>query len=499
MGIARSVFCLSALFFVSAGCGKKDESEAPVGRQPGEAKPPELGMRDACSKTAKLTAENQRFTTSEVSSAPIFHFQHLGIPLCSSHGREASLGEQGEIASLGARLDDVHFTVATNVIWPRQADVEALVIKTGNLLQQATALEAMRCWHIAPNNELVPALDLSMADDRTSVRAIADGSQVFEIGSGGFDMNGKVSTQSEGIAPSATAISLDSFDESGFLQGKNFLTSVLGGKARANAPDRQFLYPLDDERFDEAALYANAEITLQWFKALGEGVIDDECFPIALKVHFEFRDGPNNADYQNVTKTPSGRPEIRVGDGDGKLLKGLARDPDVVGHELGHHVVFRGIRETSDKESVVIHEALADFFVYSRTGNACLGESICPTGSPACWIADRCLRTGENDLKFTDAKLPIEVHSRSQFLSAMLWELSNAPGTDRLDFTKTVAASIKYLLPRSSYADLIAALMLADRDRHGGENACAIYNAAVGRGLQERLTAYRCESFKKIP
>ena len=73
-------------------------------------------------------------------------------------------------------------------------------------------------------------------------------------------------------------------------------------------------------------------------------------------------------------------------------------------------------------ESLVLHEGLSDFFTFARTGNACLGESICPATSDFCYVPNQCLRTGDNDLALGDAISSPEPHMKSQFISG-LWDL----------------------------------------------------------------------------
>lgn len=141
---------------------------------------------------------------------------------------------------------------------------------------------------------------------------------------------------------------------------------------------------------------------------------------------------PNNALYQPAVSS-SGYPQIMVGDGDGNILQNLGKDNDVVSHEFSHHILFRTLTNTTG-ESLVLHEGLADLFTFMQTGNACLGESICPSGSSACWLPDRCLRSAENDLSYLDTTYRSWVsapHLRGQLISAVLWDLAQD-----LNFTK---------------------------------------------------------------
>src|SRR5690606_2594621 len=151
-----------------------------------------------------------------------------------------------------------------------------------------------------------------------------------------------------------------------------------------------------------------------------------------------------------------------VGDGDGEKLQNLPKDSDVVSHELGHHVIFQSLTSTKG-ESLVMHEGLADYFAFARTDDPCLGESICPAGSPVgCELESQCLRTADNTYVLNvDTKS--EEHFKSQFISGMLWDLrDNAVPAQDLD--EMVIQATGMLLSNSGYHDLILTLMLADKD-----------------------------------
>jgi hypothetical protein len=99
-------------------------------------------------------------------------------------------------------------------------------------------------------------------------------------------------------------------------------------------------------------------------------------------------------------------------------------------------------------------------------------------------------------MSFSDPKLASSPHGQGQIISAMLLDLSNQiDGDSESPFVSTVAASVKYLLPRSSLDDMVQALMLADRDLNSGKFACDIYDAAVNRGLGSRIAQLNCSDF----
>ncbi|RYZ61944.1 MAG: hypothetical protein EOP09_19325 [Proteobacteria bacterium] len=141
----------------------------------------------------------------------------------------------------------------------------------------------------------------------------------------------------------------------------------------------------------------------------------------------------------------------------------------------------------------MIHEGLADFFVYARTGNACLGETICPVRSTMCAKVGQCLRSGENVLKFTDGGLSKTAHLRSQVLSGMMWDIGKKIGLEKTGLIAFTA--VDYLLPRSTYVDLTLGLMKADLELNKGVNSCLILEEAKNRALDSSLANVNCNDY----
>lgn len=161
-------------------------------------------------------------------------------------------------------------------------------------------------------------------------------------------------------------------------------------------------------------------------------------------------------------------------------------------HEFGHHVIFRSIKTTSG-ESLVLHEGLADFLAYAKTGNNCLGESICPIDSPLnCAVKAQCLRTAENSFIYGGATTPREPHLKSQFISGMLWDIHEDDGVPLFDLSKIVIKSIEYLTYNSGYRHLIVALIHADTDLYNGRYCMNIYKHASQRGLSGLISDFGC-------
>jgi hypothetical protein len=477
--------CLAAAMFV--GCGAEKKKKADVDRQPGFIGNTALGVRNSCTASNGLTLTGQQTETT------VYHYIFQNIPICSWYGRTLNLSASDVFSGqLEKNLESL--TTAEDLDWPSSDSVASFVAQESKI-DSFDSVTTNKCWYVTPEFELLPAFDVTIVTKDRTVKAVAGNNQIFEVGTGGFDI-GRLSYEIEGSGGSVGTFETDSLDNSGFVSGNNFEVFTADGSTRATSESGIFDFSRTDSFFAQASAYANAELMLGWFKSLTSNSVDTECFPIDIRLHYVFPGGVvNNARYIPDVSTSTGRPEILVGDGDGVRLTNLSTDPDVISHEFAHHVIYRGVKDTNHFESVVIHEGFADYFVYSKTGNSCLAETACPLGSFDC-VQARCLRNGSNSMSFSDPKLASSPHGQGQIISAMLLDLSNEiEGDSESPFVSTVAASVKYLLPRSSLADMVQALMLADRDLNGGKYACDIYDAAVNRGLGSRIGQLNCADF----
>ena len=354
--------CVAALILV--GCGTDKKKKADVDRQPGLIGIPSLGVRNACSAGNGLTL------TATKNESKIFHYSFQNIPICSWYGRTLNLDSAPELLSghLEGKLESL--TVDETSEWPESKAVTSFIaVESG--IESLDTVSASKCWYLTSELELLPAYDVTIVAKNRTIKAVADGNQIFEIGAGGFDM-ARISYEAEASGGRVNVLETDTLDGTGFLSGRNFEVFTNDGSPRATSGDGNFEFAHNDEFFAQASAYANAELMLGWFEALSTNAVDSECFPIDIKLHYVFPGGGvNNARYQPDVSTATGRPEILVGDGDGIRLTNLATDPDVIAHEFAHHVIYRGVKDTNHFESVVIHEGLADYFVYAKTGNSC--------------------------------------------------------------------------------------------------------------------------------
>lgn len=285
-------------------------------------------------------------------------------------------------------------------------------------------------------------------------------------------------------------VQLEGLPQTGYLDGKHFsVYAPREADPRAMAPDLVFDFLPDDPAealfFDQVQAYYAATKGLSFFRdKLG---FDPGAERLALRVHDEFSGKPDNAQY---VPPPLG-PELRIGRG-GQQLQNLARDTDVVVHELAHHVVYRWLK-SSTGESGVLHEGTADYFAYAVSGDPYLAESIVP-GGPY-------LRTAAIDgsLRYDMAPPREGAHKKGQYWSAVLWDLRKALGDAKGD--QLVYRALAYLGRDAGLTEAFLALLNADRDMNPrpagdpfvgvfGQNQCGIMEAGIRRGFAQQLEIF---------
>lgn len=277
-----------------------------------------------------------------------------------------------------------------------------------------------------------------------------------------------------------TDVRLPQLDGEGTLRGARFRTVLPDEDERLTSQSLTF----DAPESAELSIFAHAEMTLQWFERL-DGHYDQGC-AIELEIHATNGADHNVARYLPADEAPAGRPRIRLGDGDGFILRNLALDADVIGHELGHHAIFRRLHST-EGDSGVLHEAIADYLVAARTGDPCIAASICPKGGALCSQQGKCLRNVRNTLSLADIKTQhLPPHERSQVISGLLWDLAGATQGGHAAVARLAFHAIEYLSPNAGYETWLAALGHADRALTDGARLCAIAAGAARRGLADK-------------
>ena len=421
-------------------------------------------------------------------------FSANGIPVCDLAVRAFALVSGGSYIA-GAVPTVTAPTAPTLLDFPdvalaRDRAVEATTAASG--AHAVHVISATPCLRAA-SDQLIPVYDVHLSADGLPYRALADGYETLALQPLFFAVDGKAKAfeQNRNEVDSKDVV-LTGLNAGGALASPYLRTNLPAGYTAAVEPTETFNYASTDPKFEEVQAYYHAQVHLAFFKQLGFEWYGPT--PLELKIHQRPNNRPNNALFIPGNEATGVLPSITIDDGDGIDLQNLVTDGDVVSHEFGHHVIFRTLKLT-DGESLVLHEGLADFFVFSRTGDACLGESICPKGSGACILEGQCLRTGDNKLVYGDAAWTAWLgaskklgHLHGQLVSGMLWELRKNGTVPADELTGTVFKALGFLLADSGLRDFVLAVLLADREFMASKHQAAILAQAQTRGLGPMLT-----------
>ena len=375
--------------------------------------------------------------------------------------------------------------------WPLLSDAVNMVIQVAadqDSVHDVSTVDRERCYYYY-QGELRPVWRLVIRTQLLEYEGIADQEMVYEFFPRFFDIEGTAKTFPRSSLDGTTKVyPLHNLAAGGHLENNRFKTALWSTKtdALASNADNVFDFGLNSSEFSETSLFTNANRVLEWLE--GGGYDTTGFKQIKIVVHAVLSGNVNNALYQ---PDPSGNNVIYVGDGDGTTLQNLATDADVINHEFSHHIIYKSINRIDNEKSLILHEALADFLTFLRSGDACLGRSICPEGSSLC-ATSQCLRTAINDYTYTSADLPSEAHLKSQFVSGMLWDLKIKDNIPVDVLRKTVISAINYLPSASSYEHLVIALMYADKALNNGAYCSSIYMRAAERGLYSLISDFGC-------
>jgi hypothetical protein len=287
-------------------------------------------------------------------------------------------------------------------------------------------------------------------------------------------------------------------NDTGKLENKYFITAPQNA-TRAATTDGKFVFLPSSPNFPEANIFAQANNMFTWYSSIGY-IWDNK--QIRLMMDATDEKNINNAGYYPKGLDGASGPVVITGRGGGGVLKNLSLDSDVVAHELGHHMIFRTITSTKfddtsnvKNHSGAIHEGMADFFAYAKSGDSCLGESICPPNTTMC-VVDNCLRTAKlsttewnYESSFYKEQPAEAVHIKGMLVAAFMWD-AMSQSDNRNEFSKVALNSIDYLKsPASNYTDLVLALVSSDRELYSSKFCEAIKSSAKARGLVSAANA----------
>ncbi len=434
-------------------------------------------------------------------------FYVAGIPLCGFQLRAHALADRsvlmlGDVPDLDAAVRYVPSD------WPDQAltleKVEAALAQTEG--GGAVALRsASRCLFVS-NGNLMPVWKMRVAKGGLPYDVLADGYEVQKLEASYFDaVAGKASVYPHN-STDAAKVDFDLPD----LTGDGTLTSawlqtVFPGKTqkypKAVEPTHIFNYDNADPKFMESSTFSHAEMHRQFAAQIGFEWYGPAPMQILMhikpggfldKASGEWVGGrANNALFIPGSADDNSLPQIQIDDGDGTDLQSLALDGDVVSHEFGHHIVYRTLRSTTG-QSLALHEGLADFFVFSRTGDPFLGESICPQESGACILQGKALRSAAIDLRYKDSNWVAWAgignklgHLHGQVVSGVLWDLRADNEMTGDDVTRLALKAVSFFKSDSGFRDFIIALFMADKELFAGRDYAILTRHVQDRGLGE--------------
>ena len=357
-------------------------------------------------------------------------------------------------------------------------------------------LEPTRCYMTAlgglvPSWKFLIRRTLGMETDSQVLTDIfvASESTIFKHEAFDFDAKGRVKVYPFNVVKTPTPIQedLDNLVGDGTLTSDILISAVSSPFKRVQQSSHEFIYDPGTPEFGEVSAFTHATKHLKFlaetgFEWYGLKPLKLTVFSAQLK---------NNARFvPQLTETIPG--QIDIGTSDGRLLQNLELDSDVVSHEVGHFVIYRAVRSTNG-ESLVLHEGLADYFTFARSNDACLGESICPEDSLACVRPGQCLRTAQNNFRFNDDnwKQWYEIrnslnHLHGQVLSGLLWDLRTKE-IPPADLDKMVMNSIMLLPEDANFSDFFLALASTDKSMFGGAYFAKLQSAAQSRNLGNRF------------
>ncbi|MBP9708470.1 MAG: M36 family metallopeptidase [Oligoflexales bacterium] len=432
---------------------------------------------------------------SRVQTTKLYSFYFKNVPLCEGYVQVSiNIHHEGpiivgDIPSVSAKI----FQLQSD--FPSKS--QSIELISENFLSEEkdfNIINQEKCFYVNLSGEATPAVKTTFNHKFRSYRAVSSMDEIFSLSPLFLNVDANLSVYEKNpIESSLETKVLAGLKSTGYLETEKIKTQP-DPNDRAHKTDYNFIYSAGnnstaaDNELHEVNIFYHANKAYEWFQALGYEWHTEKTMTLLSKIGSEESSEQNNAYYQPVGGE-QGEPIIFVAEGDGTVLQNLTFDTDVVTHEFAHHIIFQSVNNLSNKESVVIHEGLADFFTFAKSGDNCLGESVCPEGSGACIIETQCLRSGEFDLKFGDENYLAldDSHYRSQVVSGALWSIVEDDIMSLAKLTELVMLSLEFMPSKAKLLDFVLAIFEADKEINGGINACKIHATFTKRNLNETL------------
>lgn len=422
--------------------------------------------------------------SSQINSVSDYQFQAGSFPICGVSLRSVQHVDGTTVVVGNIPLVD-QVGNFSNTDWPDQTEsarfgVESLAQHLGQPGNSGSVVASKRCL-LNEQGSLDPVWNFVVSFGGVHYEVWSTPWRVSNANPRSLDATATIRAYDPNILGSLKDFSV-TVNGDGTMTNDYFTTADYTGAARASSTTNSFVYAgTSDSHFAEASTFAYVNQQYDFVKSMGYTWVGAK--PIKVITRAIISGTTNNALY-TPSADGSSSPTIKVGDGDGATLQNLAYDSDVVSHEFGHHVIYQSITNIAG-DSLILHEGLADFLAMSRTGDSCLGESICPSTSALCQVKSKCLRSADNTISYNDSTYSgfgSSAHLKGQLVSGLLWDLrkDNAIPGDTL--TKYMLQAIPYFPSNAGFKSLIAGLLYVDQ-KNGGTYQSVITTAATNRGL----------------
>ncbi len=351
-------------------------------------------------------------------------------------------------------------------------------------------MNTSKCY-IVKDGEVVPVWTATVSRDGLAYKALVDNHEVYHFENMFFHVQGKARVYKKNSVDGVLKEYNIEVAENGRLENEYFVTNPRNTEAASEPDTYEYFYNPSDDKFAETSAFVHAALMFEFFRSLGYTWQGPKA--LEIKLHVVINQSKNNALYQPHNATSTGKPTISIGDGDGSILKDLPLDSDVVSHEFGHHVIYRKLTSISG-ESLVLHEGMADYFAFAHSEDSCLGESICPANSLACWERGQCLRSANNQIRYGDSTYnSLESHLKGQLISGFLWDMRKGTEIPENAVDTMAYRAVDFFVKDSGLRDLVLSLMLADKEYYDGQYSCQIYNYAAERGFGSLISDVDCK------
>lgn len=391
--------------------------------------------------------------------------------------------------------------------WPSTSAVQDLITAS---MPEANIIAKSRCL-LNTAAGLLPVYDVRIvADDdlpyklRVSADGIIHTHRLFSPVQGKFKVYPENRVRSKERVETSVEVS-----GSGYLDNYYFTTfSHDEDIPRVYSEDNEFIYPEGDKRMAEVNSFVHANQMLDWFIKMGfepskSDKVVIEVNPSLEDLSHNEIDIGNNAYYmpkQAINENSEYNTQysrIFLSKGDGVILRNICNDSDVVSHELGHHIIYRYL-ENFNKDGGVLHEALADYYVYAKTDNSCLAESICPAQSEACYIRGKCLRSATTDLTYRDVQSSKSPHEKGMVLSSALWKLRSHAETSKSKVDKIIYGAMDFFLPDTDQRGFIESMLVSDYKLFKGEHCKEIIKSMRRKGYGWHMAGLSCDNLSSM-